>query len=110
MNKKSRETDARVKKKIMGWREFSLTYIIMLFLVGIQTGMLILPFFNDLESFVQVAVIMGYWAIVALAFSLITNLQIKQSYDKPMRKLSSAAKKVAEGDFFSVCRADAYCR
>jgi signal transduction histidine kinase len=42
---------------------------------------------------------MSYWAVVAFLFSFLTNLQIRKSYDKPMRKLGVAAKKVARGDF-----------
>ncbi|MCL2775231.1 MAG: HAMP domain-containing histidine kinase, partial [Oscillospiraceae bacterium] len=93
------EEDKRVKKKIMRWRETAITYSTILLLVGIQSGIVVLPAFNKLHSFIQVTIIMGYWAVLALAFTYITNWQIKQRYDKPMRKLSAAAKKVADGDF-----------
>lgn len=97
--KKQPETDLRVKKKPVGWRQFGITYSIMLLLVGIQMGILVLPAFQALNSLLQVGIIMGYWALLALVFGFITNHQIRLRYDKPMRKLSSAAKKVAEGDF-----------
>lgn len=93
------DTDNRVKKKVMGLRQFGITYLTMLFLVGIQMGMIVFPAFQNINSWLQVAVIMGYWAALALVFGLITNRQIKRTYDTPMRRLSSAAKKVAEGDF-----------
>ena len=93
------EEDKRIKKKILRWRETAITYGTILLLVGIQSGIVVLPAFNNLHSFVQVTVIMGYWAILALAFTYITNWQIKRRYDSPMRTLSAAAKKVAEGDF-----------
>jgi len=94
-----KELDVRVKKKVMGWRGFFITYGAMMLLVGIQTGIIIFPVFRGLNSWLQVAVIMGYWAIVAFLFALTTNRQIKEKYDVPMHKLSSAAKSVAEGDF-----------
>ncbi|HWQ73824.1 MAG TPA: HAMP domain-containing sensor histidine kinase [Syntrophomonas sp.] len=93
------EQDERVKRKNMGWREFAITYGVMVFLVGIQTGLLVLPAFNALNSIAQIIIIMSYWAIVAFLFGFLTNWQIRQNYDKPMRKLSRAAKKVAQGDF-----------
>ena len=93
------EQDERVKRKNMGWREFAITYGVMVFLVGIQTGLLVFPAFNALNPIAQIIIIMSYWAIVAFLFSFLTNWQIKQNYDKPMRKLGSAAKKVAQGDF-----------
>ena len=97
--KKQIEADSRIKKKIMGWKEFTTTYVVMLFLVGMQTGIYVFPPFSNLHPYLKVVVIMGYWAIIALIFALITNWQIKHKYDNPMRKLSSAAKQVAEGDF-----------
>lgn len=93
------EQDERVKRKNMGWREFAITYGIMVFLVGIQTGLLVFPAFNALNPITQIIIIMSYWAVVAFLFSFLTNWQIRQNYDKPMRKLGRAAKKVAQGDF-----------
>ena len=99
MSNNKENEDVRVKKKIMGWKGFSITYFTMLLFVGLQTGIVVLPAFSTWKAGVQVGAIMGYWAIVALLFGFITNRQIKEGYDKPMRKLSSAAKSVAEGDF-----------
>ena len=98
-NKEHYEQDERVKRKNISWREFAITYGIMAFLVGIQTGLLILPAFNALGPISQIIIIMSYWAVVAFLFNFLTNWQIRQNYDKPMRKLGSAAKKVARGDF-----------
>ena len=97
--RKRENIDSRVKKKVMGWKGFFITYGTMLLFVGFQTGIVVLPFFSGLNEWVKVIVIMGYWAIVASLFGLITNKQIQVGYDVPMRKLSSAAKNVAEGDF-----------
>ena len=71
----------------------------MVFLVGIQTGLLVFPAFNALNPIAQIIIIMSYWAIVAFLFTFLTNWQIKKNYDRPMRRLGSAAKKVARGDF-----------
>lgn len=99
MKRKQPEQDNRVKKKIFSWKEFIITYIVMLLLVGIQMGIIVVPIFEKFNPFIQVAAVMLYWVIVASSFLYITNMQIKNSYDKPMRKLSDGAKKVAEGDF-----------
>lgn len=93
------EKDARVKRKIMGWKHMTFAYGVMLLLVGIQTGILVFPGFLTMNEILQVVIIMVYWAIVAAIFTFITNWQIKDEYDKPMRILSEATKKVAEGDF-----------
>jgi signal transduction histidine kinase len=99
MRRRPEETDARVKKKIMGWREFTITYTVLLLLVGIQVGIIVLPFFERIHAFFQINIVMVYWALVAFSFSFITNRQIKEKYDRPMRILGGAAKQVAGGDF-----------
>jgi Signal transduction histidine kinase len=97
--KEKHEADPRVKRKILGWKSFALTYSILLLLVGIQVGLIVVPFFSKMSVFLQINTILLYWAGVALIFSLITKWQILHSYDIPMRTLSNAAKEVAGGDF-----------
>ena len=99
MNKENHEADPRIKKKIMGWKGFFITYVVMLLLVGIQVGLIIMPVFDQMLPFFQINLIMIYWAIVAIIFMSLTRWQIKHKYDIPMRKLSEAAKEVAHGDF-----------
>ena len=99
MDKEKHVADPRVKKKIIGWKGFVLTYVVMLLLVGIQTGLVVMPVFFKLAVFFQITLIMGYWAIVAIIFMSLTRWQIKNEYDIPMRTLSNAAKDVANGDF-----------
>lgn len=94
MKKDQKMTDVRVKKKIAGLREFLMSYIVMLILVGLQRGILEIPGFHDLSDFWQINIIMLYWALVALVFCLITSWQMRQHYDRPMRRLSAAAKKL----------------
>lgn len=99
MKKRTQETDARVKRRIMGWKHMAVTYGAMLLLVGFQTGIIVIPGFMSMNKAFQVTIVMIYWAIVAAIFTFITNWQIRDEYDRPMRKLSEATKEVAEGDF-----------
>lgn len=99
MSRKKQEEDSRVKRKIFSWPIFALTYVVMLMLVGIQMGIIIMPVFERHNAFIQVTIVMLYWVMVASVFLWVTNWQIKIGYDKPMRRLSEAAKRVAEGDF-----------
>jgi len=99
MKKKHQEEDARVKRKIMTWKQTAIAYAGMLLLVGLQVGIIVFPGFESLNEFFKINIVLIYWAIVAAIFTYITNWQIRQRYDEPMRKLSSAAKRVAEGDF-----------
>ena len=99
MRKKQQEADGRIKRRVISGKEFAITYVVMLLLVGIQMGIIVAPIFGRYHPFLQVFLVMLYWVIVALTFLYVTNKQIKSHYDVPMRRLSDAAKKVAEGDF-----------
>jgi len=95
----SAEKDTRVRKKTISWKHAVLTYCAMLLLVGMQVGIIVIPGFGSMNEVIQVTIVMIYWAIVAGIFTFITNWQIRDGYDRPMRKLGEATKKVAEGDF-----------
>jgi len=96
---KEQHIDKRVKRKPITWKEFAITYGVMLLFVGFQAGIVVMPIFARYNPFVQVFVVMFYWVIVAACFLHMTKLQIRNRYDDPMHRLSNAAKKVAEGDF-----------
>ncbi|SNS68877.1 Signal transduction histidine kinase [Anaerovirgula multivorans] len=99
MKKKQVEMDSRVKARHYTWKEYVLTYFILLVLSAGQWMIL-----NEYVHFGSIPLefivsMHGYWAIVTAIFVLVTNRQKVRAFDKPMRKLSEAAKKVAEGDF-----------
>ncbi len=99
MKKKQIETDSRVKARHFSWREYALTYFILLVLSAGQA--MILSEYMDFTSAPPEYIwgMLGYWALVTAVFSIITTRQKFRAFDKPMRKLSDAAKRVAEGDF-----------
>jgi signal transduction histidine kinase len=99
MKNNREDADSRVKKKIITWRSYLITYIVTMLLAGVHIGIIIWPVFSTFNAFIQITVILIYWAIVAAAFTLLTGSQLKRQYDVPMRSLSAAAKKVAAGDF-----------
>ena len=97
--KKQVEEDVRIKKKRYFWREYALTYFILLVLSAGQWMI-----YNEYEYFGNMPTdfifgMLGYWALVSAVFSLITHLQIRKNFEEPMRRLSKAAKEVASGDF-----------
>ena len=99
MKKKQIETDSRVKAKHFTWLELAFTYFILLTLAAGQWMI-----YNEYVHYGNMPPefiwgMLGYWAIVTAIFILITNRQKFRAYDKPMRKLSEAAKQVAGGDF-----------
>ncbi|PWW33551.1 MULTISPECIES: HAMP domain-containing sensor histidine kinase [Paenibacillus] len=98
MNKKQKP-DARIKSHLFSWKEFLFTYLLLSILTAGQA--LIYDAYLPVEvvPWQYIFGISGYWSIVSLVFCLVTARQRYKTFDKPMRKLSEAAKQVAEGDF-----------
>ncbi|SHI13591.1 Signal transduction histidine kinase [Sporobacter termitidis DSM 10068] len=99
MKRKPLEKDGRVKARHFTWAEYALTYFVLL---SLSAGQWMI--YNEYVNFSSmppefIAGMLGYWAIVTAIFILLTNRQKVRAFDKPMRKLSAAAKQVAEGDF-----------
>ena len=99
MKKSRQHEDERVKRRPISWKEFAVTYGVMLLFIGVQAGIIVFSIYKNFNPFIQVVAVMVYWVIVAAVFLYVTDRQIKSQYDKPMLRLSEAAKKVADGDF-----------
>ena len=99
MKRQAYAEDARVKRKVWRFRESAVTYAVMLLISGIHAGLIILVIVLKLPDIIKVLAPLLYWALMAAAFTLITNTQIKNNYDGPMQSLGHAAREVAGGDF-----------
>lgn len=99
MKKKQIEMDSRVKARHFTWLEYALTYFILLTLSAGQAMIYAQYMRADSMPAEYIWGMLGYWALVAAAFCLVTARQKFRAYDRPMRKLSQAAKQVAGGDF-----------
>ncbi len=99
MKKKKERPDERVKSTHFSIKAYLITYFVLLVLSAGQ-GMIYAEYMNlgnmPLE---YIFGMLGYWGLVSAAFILITHSQIRKKFDNPMRKISKAAKEVAEGDF-----------
>ena len=76
------------------------TFAILIVLSGGQA--LILAEYMSFDGTMPVEFIfgfIGYWAIAASIFALVTHNQLTNRFDNPMRRLSQAARDVASGDF-----------
>lgn len=91
--------DVRIKSQHFSWKEFLWTYIVLSALTAGQA--MIYDAYIPIENVPPQYIfgIAGYWIIVTSIFCLITNYQRVRAFDKPMHRLSEAAKQVAEGDF-----------
>lgn len=99
MRKRQIEKDIRIKSRHFSWPEFLLMYFVLLTLSAGQ-GMIYAQYMEfDKMPPEYIWGMLGYWAIVTAIFIFVTARQKIRAFDRPMRKLSEAAKEVAEGDF-----------
>ena len=99
MKRKKPTKDERIKASHMSWKQYLITYFVLLVLSAGQW--LIYAEYMDFQN-MPIEYIFGmlsYWALVTASFTVITHTQIRNRFDKPVRRLSKAAKEVAEGDF-----------
>lgn len=99
MRARTEYRDARVKKKIFPISTFLTVLVIYGLFTTIQMKIIgesidyrNIPVRSQIETF-------ALWILIALAFTLWTNYQIKRYYQKPIEEFSEAARKVASGDF-----------
>lgn len=75
-------------------------YLGVLFLMsGIHTGLLVFMDKIGWNGWIQTAVPMLYWGMVAVGLTLFTRKKMKDTYEEPLHKLAEATKQVANGDF-----------
>ncbi len=76
------------------------TYLVTLLLMsGIHIGLITLVNKYQWNQFVQIAIPLAYWTMVAVGLTLFTRHEIIKTYDRPMKELARAADRVAHGDF-----------
>lgn len=99
MKRKKERPDERVKSTHFSIKAYFVTYFVLLVLSAGQ--FLIYAEYIDFGTMPVEYIfgMLGYWGLVSASFILITHRQIRSKFDAPMRKISKAAKEVAEGDF-----------
>ena len=76
-----------------------LYFVVLLLIGGAHTGLMVIFDRIELNSILEVHIIILYWIIVAWVLALFAKRNIQKVYDEPMLKLADATKKVASGDF-----------
>lgn len=78
---------------------FFVLFGVLLLMSGVHTGFIVLVNALRWNQWLQTAVPVAYWALVACGLTLYTKWRMKKTYDEPMRALAAATAKVANGDF-----------
>lgn len=97
--KQKQELKTRIRSQQISWKEFLWTYIVLSILTAGQAMIYDSYIPTETVPTGYIFGISGYWIIVSLIFCFVTARQKYNTFDKPMKKLSEAAKEVAGGDF-----------
>lgn len=99
MKKQQEYADKRVKKKVIPVSSFVVTVLLLGLFTTIQMQVI-----GDYIDFTAIpiykrAIVIGVWLLVAVIIIGVIRYQIQKNYQKPIEKFSSAASRVAKGDF-----------
>lgn len=97
MRNKEIDRDSRVKAIYFSWKHYLGTLVALSFLAALPAMMYGAPVLKESQRFLVWYFL--YWAIVTGILCGFVAYQKLRAFDRPMRKLSEAAKRVAEGDF-----------
>ncbi|TGE34961.1 HAMP domain-containing histidine kinase [Desulfosporosinus fructosivorans] len=91
-----KKEDKRIDTSFISFKDFAgILLVLIIFIVG---GLLIY-LATVKEDFWTTYSIFGYLILMALILTVITGIMRHYSFSRPMRRLSEAARKIAEGDF-----------
>ena len=96
---KKKPVGRRMRAKYFPVVVFIITFIVMATLTTIQNYILGSHIDYTAVSPHLVIIMVTYWILISVAFTLYTRWQIKKNYDQPMQTLAEATKDVASGDF-----------
>ena len=89
----------KVKKTHFPITIFVVTLLTFLLMSGLHTGLILLVSTLTMSPVLRTSIIIGYWLLLSLGFTLFTRWQIRRTYETPMKQLAEATSKVANGDF-----------
>lgn len=78
---------------------FVIYLVVLLLMSGIHTGLIVLINDKNWNDIINTVIPMAYWSMVAVGLTMLTRMKVRNTYEKPMHRLSEATAKVADGDF-----------
>lgn len=89
----------RVKQTRFPISLFFVLFGVLLLMSGVHTGFVVMVNAFSWNQWIQTAIPLAYWALVALGLTMFTKWRMKKTYDEPMQVLAAATARVANGDF-----------
>lgn len=96
---KRRATIHTARAKHFPFVVFVLSFTVLVVMTTLQNYILGSHIDYTAVSANSVIIIVSYWIVISVAFTLFTRWQIRKNYEQPMQRLAKATKEVASGDF-----------
>ncbi len=75
------------------------TLCVVLLIGGMHTGLILLFYRLRVSAVLATGIVLLYWLVIALAFTIYTRWQMKKAYEEPVRQIAKFASQIAKGDF-----------
>lgn len=99
MRNRERSSYRTIKRSRFPASLFVIYLVVLLLMSGVHTGLIILANREGWSDMIQTIVPIVYWGGVAGTLTVFTRGKITTTYEKPMKNLAKATKRVANGDF-----------
>lgn len=91
------------EKKVRGsrfpMRVFCIIFGVLLLMSGVHVGLILGINAWNINEWVQTVIVIGYWVLVSLGFTFWIRMQMKKTYEEPVKRMAEAMAEVAAGDF-----------
>lgn len=99
MSYSGEKTTKKIKQTRFPISLFFVLFGVLLLMSGVHTGFVVLVNAFHWNEWIQTAIPVTYWALVAYGLTMYTKWRMTKSYDEPMRMFAAATARVANGDF-----------
>ena len=99
LKKRRAKEDPRVRRRLFSWRMFAMTLLVVSVLSAGNVFALEKLLKMQVFSVVASMGVGSYWVAMAFLAAIVLHLYTCRRFDRPMRALSRAMRRVTEGDF-----------
>lgn len=99
MTEQTAGREYKVRQSLFSMSLFWKILLTVLLVSGVHTGLTVLVSRLEMHGGIATAIIIAYWFVIAVNFTLFIRYQIRKIYENPMKELAKAANAVAHGDF-----------
>ena len=99
MTQQTAEKKYKVRQSLFSMSLFWKIMLTVLLVSGVHSGLTVLITKLEIQGGIATAIIMAYWFVISINFTLFIRYQIRKIYEAPMKELAKAANAVAHGDF-----------